>query len=517
VLDTGSKNPAALRLVSVPRLVVDAAERFGDAPFLTTAAAPISFRDAAAAVSRAAGAMLERGVRLGDRVVLSAENGPATVLAWLGAIHAGAIPAAINPALTEPEVAYVLDDLQPRLALLDAKSAGGAPGAAAAACGIAAADIATLDGGTPIPPHERDPSDAAAIVYTSGTTSRPKGALVRHLAYVGAGQSMPAWIGLGADERIWSILPFFHINAQAYSLMTALANGYPLRISEKFRASTFWRDAARLGVTEVNVIGAMLAILARQPEQMFVPGSLRLVYAAPALEPAENWRFEERFGVRIASGFGMSENVFGCIESPTSRAKPSCIGRPRQHPAGLIHNELRIVTPEGEVAATGTVGELQFRSAAVTPGYWNAPEITARTLRDGWLHTGDAGYVDADGDVVLVARYKEMIRRRGENIAPGEVEDALLLHPGVQQAAVVGVPSSLTEEDVVAAIVRRTPSEVEGEELRAWCAARLAPYKVPSRFVFLDAFPLTPTMRVAKDRLKAEIAPLLANGAAHGP
>src|SRR5260370_893760 len=222
---------------------------------------------------------------------------------------------------------------------------------------------------------------------------------------------MPSLIGLGAAERIWSILPFFHINAQAYSLMTALANGYSLTISQKFRASTFWRDAAALGVNEVNVIGAMLAILARQPEEMFVRGSLRLVYAA-------------------------------------------------------------------------------------------------RTLRDGWLHTGDAGYLDADGDVVLVARYKEMIRRRGENIAPGEVEDALLLHPGVQQAAVVGMPSSLTEEDVVAAVVRRAPSEVDVEELRAWCAARLAPYKVPSRFVFLDAFPLTPTMRVAKDRLKAEIAPL---------
>jgi carnitine-CoA ligase len=515
VLDTGSKNPVASRLVSVPQLVVDAAERFGDAPFLT-AAVPLSFRDAARAVSRAAGAIHDRGVRPGERVVLSAENGPVTVLAWLGAIHAGAIPAAINPALTEPEIAYVLDDLQPRLALFDAKSAAGAPGTAAAARAVPVADIATLDRGAPVPPHAADPADAAAIVYTSGTTSRPKGALVRHLAYVGAGQSMPAWIGLGAGERIWSILPFFHINAQAYSLMSALANGYPLTISEKFRASTFWRDAAALGVTEVNVIGAMLAILARQPEEMFEPGPLRLVYAAPALEPAENQRFEGRFGVRIASGFGMSENVFGCIESTTSRAKASCIGRPRQHPDGLIHNELRIVTPEGEVAAAGTVGELQFRNAAVTPGYWNAPEITARTLLDGWLHTGDAGYLDADGDVVLVARYKEMIRRRGENIAPGEVEDALLLHPGVAQAAVVGVPSSLTEEDVVAAVVRRAPSDVDGEELRAWCAARLAPYKVPSRIVFLDAFPLTATMRVAKDRLKAEIAPLLANGAPHG-
>src|SRR5260370_26359446 len=191
------------------------------------------------------------------------------------------------------------------------------------------------------------------MLYTSGTKSRPQGALVRHLTYVGAGQSITSRIGLGAAERIWSILPFFHINAQAYSLMTALANGYSLTISQKFRASTFWRDAAALGVTEVNVIGAMLAILARQPEEMFVRGSLRLVYAAPALEPSENRRFEERFGVRIASGFGVSENVFGCIESATSRNKASCIRRPRPHPAGLIHNAVRIVTPQRDPPPPG--------------------------------------------------------------------------------------------------------------------------------------------------------------------
>ncbi|HEV2644395.1 MAG TPA: AMP-binding protein, partial [Candidatus Elarobacter sp.] len=311
-------------------------------------------------------------------------------------------------------------------------------------------------------------------------------------------------------ERLWCVLPFFHINAQAYSLMTALANGYPLVVSPKFRASTFWRDAAELGVTEVNLIGAMLAILARQPDEMFVPGALRTVYAAPALEPPENRALEARFGVRVVTGFGMSECTFGCIETPTSRAKAASIGRPRAHPAGLIPNELRIVAPSGELAPRGTVGELQFRNAAVTPGYWNAPEITERALQDGWLRTGDAGYVDDDGDVVLAGRYKEMIRRRGENVAPREVEDALALHPGVAQAAVVGVPSSLSEEDVVACVVRAPEASAGEAELRAWCATRLAPYKIPVRILFLDAFPLTPTMRVAKERLKAEIAPLLA-------
>jgi carnitine-CoA ligase len=473
-----------------------AADRFGSAAFLTSATERRTFAESAGNVARGAAWLRDRGTTRGDRVLISGANTIGTIEAWLAAVHAGAIPAAVNPALTEPELQYVLEDLQPRVTLLGDAQIG--------------AMHEEARGATPAPLPGGDPADAAAIVYTSGTTSRPKGALVRHLAYVGAGQSMRSWLGLGDAERVWCVLPFFHINAQAYSLMTALANGYPLVIAPKFRASTFWRDAADLGVTEVNLIGAMLAILARQPADMFVRGALRTIYAAPALEPPENRALEARFGVRVITGFGMSECTFGCIETPTSRAKSSSIGRPRSHPDGLISNELRIVAPSGEPAPRGTVGELRFRNAAVTPGYWNAPEITARTVQDGWLRTGDAGYVDGDGDVMLVGRYKEMIRRRGENVAPREVEDALALNPGVQQAAVVGVPSSLSEEDIVACVVRAPGATVDEAELRAWCTTRLAPYKIPMRILFLDAFPLTPTMRVAKERLKAEIAPLLA-------
>jgi crotonobetaine/carnitine-CoA ligase len=324
---------------------------------------------------------------------------------------------------------------------------------------------------------------------------------------------MPTWLGLFGPQRLWCVLPFFHINAEAYSLMTALANGYPMHVGAKFRASTFWRDAADLSVTAVNLIGAMLAILAKQPEDLFVPGTLRTIYAAPALEPPANRAFETRFGVKIVTGFGMSETTFGTIESPTSRAKAGSIGRARQHPAGLVPNELRIVAADGTEVPDGEVGELQFRNPAMTPGYWNAPEISARTLADGWLHTGDAGYVDPDGDVILVGRYKEMIRRRGENIAPREVEDVLTLHPAVREAAVIGVPSELSEEDVVACVILEPGQTADEESLRAWSAQRLAPYKVPLRVVFRDAFPLTPTMRVAKDRLRTEVLPLLAQGA----
>jgi len=500
--------------------VASAAARFGDAPFLTSASEAHSFAQAADHVARIGGWLRARGLGPGNRILIRGGNTLATIEAWLGAIHIGAVPAATNPALTKPELLYLLDDLRPSLVLLAAgdDAIGFGEGRLGTVIPYGGLDAELGVGrigedAEPIAPHPAEPEDVAAIVYTSGTTSRPKGAQVRHLAYAGAGESMPTWLGLFGPQRLWCVLPFFHINAEAYSLMTALANGYPMHVGAKFRASTFWRDAADLSVTAVNLIGAMLAILAKQPEDLFVPGTLRTIYAAPALEPTANRAFETRFGVKIVTGFGMSETTFGTIESPTSRAKAGSIGRARQHPAGLVPNELRIVAADGTEVPDGEVGELQFRNPAMTPGYWNAPEISARTLADGWLHTGDAGYVDPDGDVILVGRYKEMIRRRGENIAPREVEDVLTLHPAVREAAVIGVPSELSEEDVVACVILEPGQTADEESLRAWSAQRLAPYKVPLRVVFRDAFPLTPTMRVAKDRLRTEVLPLLAQGA----
>jgi crotonobetaine/carnitine-CoA ligase len=355
----------------------------------------------------------------------------------------------------------------------------------------------------------------AAIVYTSGTTSRPKGVMVRHAAYTETGASFPGWIGLSphpdppprageGDVRLWACLPLFHINAQAYSLMTALAHGFSLALSPKFHASSFWREARALGVTSVNVVGAMLEFLAAQPEDTWVESPLRTIYTAPGPAPGQRDGLEARFGIRILTGYGMSENPFGCAESATSRMKAGSIGRPRQPASRAFENELRIVHPEGGDVEPGEVGELCFRNPVMTPGYWNASEITTATIKDGWLHTGDAGFRDKDGDVFLTARFKDMIRRRGENIAPAEVEDALLAHPNVRAAAVFGVPAGLLEDEVVAVVVLRDGEESDEAALKGWTATRLAAYKVPSRIHFRDSLPTTATHRVAKDRLRKE-------------
>jgi len=439
-----------MRYATVPQLLAGAARRFGAAPAVVTAESTLSFAELLEGVAAMAAGLRTRGVRAGDRILMAAGNSAATVQAWLGAIYTGALPALVNPQLTEPELAYLKQDLEPVLTLLGE------------------AELAELPAGGQPDPHPAGALDPAAIVYTSGTTSRPKGVLVRHAAYTETGLSFPGWIGLAAEERLWACLPLFHINAQAYSLMSALAHGYALALSPRFHASTFWREAAALEVTSVNVVGAMLAMLERQPVATWQASRLRTIYAAPAPRTAaERAALEERFGVRIVGGYGMSENTFGCAESPTSRAKPGSIGRPRQPASGRFANELRVVDPDsGAEVAAGVTGELRFRNPVLTAGYWRAPDLTAQLLEGGWLHTGDAGLVDADGDVTLAGRYKEMIRRRGENIAPGEVEDALLGHPAVAAAAAFGVPSELSEDEVVAAVVLRGGQAVGEDELR---------------------------------------------------
>jgi acyl-CoA synthetase (AMP-forming)/AMP-acid ligase II len=286
--------------------------------------------------------------------------------------------------------------------------------------------------------------------------------------------------------------------------MTALSHGFALALTPKFHASTFWHDARALGVTSVNVVGAMVEFLAAQPENTWVESPLRTIYAAPGPPPAQRDRLEGRFRVRILTGYGMSENPFGCAESASSRMKAGSIGRPRQPASRAFLNELRIVRQEGGDAEPGEAGELCFRNPVMTPGYWNAPEVTATTIKEGWLHTGDAGFRDQDGDAFLTGRYKEMIRRRGENIAPAEVEDALLAHPAVRAAAVFGVPAGLLEDEVVAVVVLQDGARPDEAALKAWAATRLAAYKVPSRIHFRDSLPTTATHRVVKDRLRKE-------------
>jgi crotonobetaine/carnitine-CoA ligase len=475
---------------TIPGLLLRAADRDPDGIWLRTDEGRLSFAGAAGEVARVAERFADAGVSAGDPVVLTARGTPPYLLCWLALTSMGAIAVATNPASTDAELAGLIGQVRPRLVVtdadIDALTDGWAQGRATTAV------------------YDVGPDDLATLIPTSGTTGRSKLVMQTHRAYAWAGEGFPHWMGLGADDRLMTSLPLFHINATAYSVMGSLACGAGLVLLPRFSASGFLDAARRHGATEFNAIGAMLEILMRQPERADdADTALRLCYTGPS--PEREWQeaFEKRFGLRIVCGYAMSESPYGLIWPPGTRPFGT-LGIPRQHPRLGTVNEVRVVDAAGDDVEVAGTGELLLRNPVVTPGYWEMPEQTAETIVDGWLHTGDLVTPNADGTLTFVARQKEVLRRRGENLSPAEVEEAIAAHPDVLECAVVGVPSELSEEEIKAYVVAAPGRELDLPALKAWTAERLSAFKVPRFWQALDALPRTPTARVAKHRLPSE-------------
>jgi carnitine-CoA ligase len=408
-------------------------------------------------------------------VLAAARNDPRYVFLWLAAAYVGAIYAAVDPRQTETELGGLVGQVEPRLVVTDEN------------VDELFAEPGELDG-----PGPAEHDDPAVLIPTSGTTGRSKLVTQTHRAYTMAAEGFPWWLGLTEDDRLMTSLPLFHINAPAYSVLGSVAARASLALLPRFSASGFIDSARRHGATEFNAIGAMLEMLMRQPERPDdADNPLRIAYAGPTPPEERHLEFERRFGVELRSGYAMSETPYGTVWAHGTRPYGT-LGSPRQHPTLGEVNEARV----------NADGELELRNPAVMKGYWGMPEETAQVLApDGWLRTGDLVTENPDGTYTLVGRKKEIIRRRGENVAPAEIEEALVSHPDVVEAAVVGVPSELSEEDIKAFVVLRDGAAADFDELREWASRRLTPFKVPSEYVKLDELPHTPTGRVAKHRL----------------
>jgi crotonobetaine/carnitine-CoA ligase len=360
---------------------------------------------------------------------------------------------------------------------------------------------ATPDGRGPAGIDERD---VAVMIPTSGTTGRSKLVMQTHLAYVMAGEGFPYWLQLTRDDRLMTSLPLFHINAPAYSTLGSVAARASLVILPGFSAHDFIPAARRYGATEFNAIGAMLEILMRQPARPDdADNPIRIAYTGPSPDRERQLEIEARFGFEIVCGYALSETPYGLVWRHGTRPYGS-LGSPRQHPVLGHVNDARVVD-DGRPVATGAVGELELRNPAIMRGYYEMPEETAEVLlEDGWVRTGDLVRDDGDDTYTFVGRKKEVIRRRGENLSPAEVEAALERHPDVAEAAVIGVPSELSEEDVKAFVIAAPGRSVDAKDVHAFAARHLAPYKVPRYFEVVDDLPHTPTGRLAKHRLGVE-------------
>jgi crotonobetaine/carnitine-CoA ligase len=350
-----------------------------------------------------------------------------------------------------------------------------------------------------------DANHVASLIYTSGTTGQPKGVMQPHRSYVIAGESFAMRAGLNAADRVLTVLPLFHANAQFYSTMGTLVAGATLILLRRFSASQFWEQVQHYNATQFNFIGAMARMLYNQPPTpLDAAHGVRIACGAPV--PVEIYAdFERRFHLTVLETYGLSECPMGTSNLANMRKRGS-MGKPARHPDPTLYTRVRLVDDADRDVPVGQVGEVLLQSPALMVGYYRDPERTAEAMHGGWFHTGDYARQDEDGFFFFVDRKKDIIRRRGENISSVEIERVLNNHPAVAESAVIPVPSVLSEDDIHAYVVLQPGTQTTAEELRAWCEARLARFKIPQSVRFRDALPKTPTQRVEKYKLREEYA-----------
>ncbi len=471
----------------------------------------------------AARALERRGIRRGDRLVLISLNSDLSVILFLAAARLGAIFIPLNPAATKADLEYLLGHSRARLIAVQpadlervqevAASLGqGAPivsltdfGLAASSARAVLEQLRAQELAAPAEPVS-EPEDPLVVIYTSGTTGFPKGVVHTHRTYILAAEGFVARMYLQPAERLLTVMPFFHINALFYSLGGAIAAGGSLITTPKFSASQFWSLAAETGATEFNFLAAVSNILINRSRTEFNPAHrICKLYGAPISERMEQV-FREEFHVPdLIEGYGMTEIPGACCNPFLGPRKPGSIGRPAVHPnyPGEF-TQLRVVDDDGRDVPPGAVGELVVRTPMLFKEYLDDPGQTTAAFRDGWFLTGDLARRDEEGYFYFVARKKDIIRRRGENIAGAELDRIIADHPAVLEAAAIGVPSELGEEEVLVVVVPRSSGELTTESVLEWCRARLAPMKVPRFIVFADSLPHTPSHRVAKHLLKLD-------------
>lgn len=481
----------------------------------------ISYAEVLDEVGRTAAVLAAKGVRAGDRVGVMSLNHPSTVFAFFALASLGAIMVPVNPDYGVEETRYVFThaevygvicspvalptvraacdrlEAMPWLMLNEAGN-----GSELQALPVLSVEARAYPDVAPVP--LKSPDATSVFIYTSGTTGFPKGVMHSQRSFLTAGEGFVERMYLQPNDRLLCVLPMFHVNAIFYSLAGSLAAGATLILEPRFSASKFWTTVKDTGATEVNTIAAASSILMRRPRTEYVPGHrLQKMYGAPFDE--ETFRvFQQEFHVpTLIEGYGMSE-IPGALNNPfCGPHKVLSMGKPSRHPDPAVSlAELRIADDAGQFLSAGQVGELVVRTPMVMQGYFRDEAQTRAAFRDGWFLTGDLAYVDEDHYFWFVARKKDIIRKRGENISGAELDRVIGNHPAVLESAAIPVPSELGEDEILVAVVVRPGMALRHEEIAQWCRERLAAIKVPRYVALVETLPHTPTHRVAKFKLR---------------
>ncbi len=437
--------------------------------------------------NRAAYALRGMGVERGDRVALVLPNDPLFLYCYFGALKLGSIVVSINPALTATEVNYMVNDSGASVVIRESSGFE--------------QRLSVEDGD--FTAREMSADSPAAIVYTSGTTGVPKGAALSHGNILFNSAAKRKCLHIEATDRLLLFLPLFHCFGQNAIMNAALHSGAALVMHPGFDVKRVLDCLACGGANMVFGVPTNFAILLDKAERWQL-SSVRLFFSAAAPLPRElEVRWREKFDSLIFQGYGLTETSPFASYNHLTCHRTGSIGAPVEG----VQMAIADIT-DGHLLGPGEPGEIVIKGPNVMLGYWNRPRETAEVIRDGWFHTGDIGRRDAAGCFTVEDRLKDMVIVGGCNVYPAEVENALLRHPAVAEAAVFGIPDAVLGERVGAAVVRNPCSAVSGMELIRHCREGLAGYKIPAQVEFVAELPKNRTGKVLKRELRAEHAPL---------
>ena len=495
----------------------NSAANYPDAAALLFMDQRISYRELDGLVDRFAAGLQALGLGKGSRIALLLGNTPQFVIAYYAIARIGAVSVPINPLYTPGEIQYILADagteaviavsqMAPLFGLMrsvlpNVRTAIAVGDLDSAVDGVLAFD-AVYSAEQPIDVDQAAEDDCAVILYTSGTTGNPKGAMLSHRNMVSNAIQCGEFLGVEQTDIVVAVLPMFHVFCMTVCMNTPISRGATVLVIPRFSPTETAKTIQDSRATFFAGVPTMFNFLAQHPECLPEQlQSLRFTISGGAPMPlAVMDAFQKKYGLTVSEGYGLSEaSPVVCFNPITRPPKPGTIGLP------LPGVEVRVVNEEGFDCKPGVVGELICKGPNVMLGYLNRPEDTAVTIRDGWLYTGDLATVDEDGYFSIVDRKKDMIIVGGFNVFPREVEEVLFQHPAVREAAVVGVPDANYGEQVRAFVALK--GETTLEALTQHCEEHLAKYKVPKEIIILDELPKNTTGKILRRQLKTSELP----------
>lgn len=517
-----------VRDMTVPKLLERNREQFGDRTFLTYIpdGRRYSYRETDDIANRLGNGLMARGVTKGQHVAVMMDNSPEQLFVYFALGKIGAVTIKVNTAARGQMLKYFLTQSDSTALIVDADYLdrffeiceeapaigrlivnapdGKLPKASSRSKVPEVLALAAVQDGASTPPAvEVLHSDLGYISYTSGTTGPSKGVMFTHARNISGGVNNVEAYGHRHTDVCYVCLPMYHTNAMQGSVYPAMIAGGSIALAKRFSVSNFWSDCREHGATVVNMLGSMVNFLWSQP-----PGPddanhmVRMAHCSPT--PKFALEFERRFGVRFISGYGLTDYqtplAFTLNDPPSKLGSP---GRPR------IGFEVAIVDDDDFPLPAGEKGEIVIRCNIPwypSIGYYKMPEKTIESMRNGWFHTGDRGYMDEDGYFWFVDRKKDAIRRRGENVSAFEVEQILLNHPAVADAAVFPMASELSEEEVACAVVAKPGQTIDEKDLIAYCVKSMSYFMVPRFVRVMDHLPMNLSQKVEKYKLQTEAA-----------